>query len=58
MTKGTHSEEIDPLGKPTHGNEQPIGTGPNARNRIEAERQGQDNKAKGAEGRKAGTGQS
>ena len=23
MTKGTHSEEIDPLGKPTHGNEQP-----------------------------------
>jgi len=57
MTKGTHSEEIDPLGKPTHGNEQPTGTGSHQRNRIEAERDAQDNKAKGREGRKAGYGE-
>ena len=51
MTKGTHSEEIDPLGKPTHGNENPTGTGTHDRNRIQQERELQDNKAKGNEGR-------
>ena len=56
MTKGPHSEEIDPLGKPTHGNEHPIGTGTHDRNRIQQEREQQDNKAKGNEGRKAGYG--
>jgi hypothetical protein len=56
MTRGTHSEEIDPLGKPTHGNEQPTGTGSHQRKKIEAERDVQDNKEKGREGRKAGNG--
>ena len=56
MTKGTHSEEIDPLGKPTHGNEEPTGTGTHDRNRIAQERELQDNKAKGNEARKAGYG--
>jgi hypothetical protein len=47
---------LDPLGKPTHGNELPTGTGTHDRNRIQQERELQDNKAKGNEARKAGYG--
>ena len=54
MAKGKYIEEVDPLGQPTHGNEQPTGTGTHERNRIQQERELQDNKAKGNEGRKAG----
>jgi hypothetical protein len=56
MAKGNHTEEVDPLGSPTHGNEKSTGTGTHERNRVQQERDSQDNKAKGNEGRKAGPG--
>jgi hypothetical protein len=56
MSENKRNVDTADLSGPSQGNDSPAGTGAHDVNRVKAERETQDNKAKGTEGRKAGYG--